>query len=125
MEEECKRCKLCPQPRLDRRCLFFNLCRGWNLTSLGSSSLPRAREEEEEEEEKGNDWLPILESHACYWEPICSSSLPHRLSTFQTLPSTAGDTFYKVRTCSRSPDSSYLSSGANCPSQELYQKERN
>ena len=34
MEEECKRCKLCPQPRLDRRCLFFNLCRGWNLTSL-------------------------------------------------------------------------------------------
>ena len=35
MEEECKRCKLCPQPRLDRRCLFFNLCRGWNLTSLG------------------------------------------------------------------------------------------
>ena len=39
--------------------------------------LSRARVEEEEE--KGNDWLPILESHACYWEPICSSSLPHRL----------------------------------------------
>ena len=26
-------------------------------------------------EEKGNDWLPILESHACYWEPIFPSSL--------------------------------------------------
>ena len=34
------------------------------------------------EKEKGNDWLPILESHACYWEPICSSSLPHRRHSF-------------------------------------------
>ena len=40
----------------------------------------RRRARGREEEEKGNDWLPILESHACYWEPICSSSLPHRLS---------------------------------------------
>ena len=64
---------------------------------LFSFSFPRAREEtrnrgsqsgrrevivrlplEKERpsvEEKGNDWLPILESHACYWEPICSSFL--------------------------------------------------
>ena len=35
--------------------------------------LLRARAKGGEEEEKGNDWLPILESHACYWEPICSS----------------------------------------------------
>ena len=51
-----------------------------------SSRSLRAREGWEERrdgrspvEEKGNDWLPILESHACYWEPICSSSLRARV----------------------------------------------
>jgi len=30
-------------------------------------------------EKKTNDWLPILESHACYWEPISWSSSPTAL----------------------------------------------
>ena len=40
---------------------------------------------EEEEERNTIDWLPILESHACYWEPIgvpqVNSDLIHRRVT--------------------------------------------
>ena len=56
--------------------LFIYELETWSSSSPSSRFFfPRARKRVEE---KGNDWLPILESHACYWEPICSSSLPHR-----------------------------------------------
>ena len=34
---------------------------------------------------KTNDWLPILESHACYWEPISGQSHAALLFFFFTL----------------------------------------